>query len=131
MLKDLSPGLKTSITRSISLSFEQYMNKINWSEDQFDIEAFMGEWKSYLHKSASWYDKVSDEIKASPLFHEELVVKINETINKILAEKPKPEQMEEIEELQMKVNKEYNYSCRAEARYVLEKLREELKRNKN
>lgn len=130
MLKDLSPGVKISITRSISIAFEQYMNKINWNDEQFDDEAFMGEWKEYLNKSATWYDKVSDDIKVNPEFHEELAVKINETITKILSEEPKKEQIEEVERLQKLTKTEYDYSCRAEARFVIEKLTRELKNSK-
>lgn len=129
MLKNLSPGVKISISRSISTAFEQYMNSIEWDEDKADIEMFVNEWREYILHSASWYKKVDEEIKADPAFHKELAMKINQTIDKILSERPTEEQIKVIEELQKQVpEKEYAYSCRTEARYVISQLEEELKK---
>ncbi|WP_108668894.1 hypothetical protein [Peribacillus acanthi] len=127
MLKELSSGIKISISRSISTAFEQYMNKIEWDEDKANIEEFANDWKEYINKNASWYDKVDDQTKANPTFHEELAVKMNETIEKILTEEPTAEQIEEIEKLakQLKIE-DPSYSCRAEARYVIDKLNSQL-----
>ena len=130
MLKNLSPGVKISISRSISTAFEQYMNSIEWNEEIADMKMFVLQWKEYITQNASWYEKVDETLKTDPAFHEELANKINQTINKILSERPTDDQIEEIEELQKQVSiKEYTYSCRAEARYVIEKLQKELKKN--
>lgn len=130
MLKDLSPGLKISITRSINTAFEQYMSKIDWNEDQYDLEAFVVEWKEYINHTASWYEKVSNETKADPVFHAELAVKINETIEKIINEEPTQDQVDEIEFLEKQVaSSNRDYSCRAEARYVIEQLKKSLKKS--
>lgn len=130
MLKNLSPGVKISISRSISTAFEQYMNSIEWNEEIADMKMFVLQWKEYITQNASWYEKVDETLKTDPAFHEELANKINQTINKILSERPTDDQIEEIEELQKQVSiKEYTYSCRAEARYVIEQLQKELKKN--
>ena len=130
MLKNLSPGVKISISRSISTAFEQYMNSIEWNEEIADMKMFVLQWKEYITHNASWYEKVDETLKTDPAFHEELANKINQTINKILSERPTDDQIEEIEELQKQVSiKEYTYSCRAEARYVIEQLQKELKKN--
>lgn len=130
MLKNLSPGVKISISRSISTAFEQYMNSIEWNEEIADMKMFVLRWKEYITQNASWYEKVDETLKTDPAFHEELANKINQTINKILSERPTDDQIEEIEELQKQVStKEYTYSCRAEARYVIEQLQKELKKN--
>ncbi|RFU67096.1 hypothetical protein D0469_15860 [Peribacillus saganii] len=121
MFKDLSSGVKISITRSISTVFEHYMAKIDWEESRFSMEAFVVEWQEYITKHASWYNKVDNDIKGNPLFHEEMASKINETINKILSEEPTQEQMDDIKALEAKLGKEIPFSCRAEARYVIEK----------
>lgn len=130
MLKKLSPGVKISISRSISTAFEQYMNSIEWNEEKADIEMFVMQWREYINDHASWYEKVDDDIKNDSNFHAELADKINKTIYKILSEHPTEEQIAEIEALQKQVpSKEYVYSCRAEARYVIEQLQNTLKKN--
>lgn len=131
MLKDLSQGIKISITRSISTVFEQYMATIGWSEDKYNMEDFMREWREYINRNASWFDNVSEEIKAHPSFHEELAGKINETIHKILSEEPTAQQVETIEELQKQLGVEHEYTCKAEARYVIDYLENELKKKLN
>ncbi|GIN63014.1 hypothetical protein J27TS8_30070 [Robertmurraya siralis] len=131
MFKEFSPGIKISITRSITTSFEKYMNDIGWNEEKFNIEKFVQEWKHYITGSSSWYDKISDEVKNDPAFHEQLAEKINETIDKILSEAPTKEQMAEIESLQKEWGEEFDYSCKTEAKYVIEKYKELLKKKQN
>ena len=63
MYKNLSSGVKISISRSISTAFEQYMNSIGWDENKADIEMFVKEWKEYAEKNASWYEKIDAEIE--------------------------------------------------------------------
>jgi hypothetical protein len=123
MFKDLSPGIKISITRSITTAFEQYMNRIDWNESKMDLSAFIADWRDYIQNQASWFEKLDSDIKNNPLFHEELAEKINETIEKILSEEPTQAQMDEIDALQKEVREEYNYSCKTEAKYVIEKLK--------
>jgi hypothetical protein len=123
MFKDLSPGIKISITRSITTAFEQYMNRIDWNESKMNLAAFIAEWRDYIQNQASWFDKLDADIKNNPLFHEELAEKINETIEKILSEEPTKAQMDEIDALQKEVREEYDYSCKTEAKYVIEKLK--------
>ncbi|MEW9110789.1 hypothetical protein [Cytobacillus gottheilii] len=121
--KDLSQGIKISVSRSITTSFERYMSNIQWDEEQFDIQRFVSEWQEYIQNHSSWYSQVSDEMKADPEFHQELAAKINEIIEKIFSEKPTDEQMEEIESLQKQTGKEMDYSCKMEAKYVIEQLK--------
>lgn len=123
MLKDLSPGIKISISRSITTVFEQYMSKIQWNDDKFNFESFMKDWREYITNSSSWYGQLSDEIKSNSAFHEELADKINETIEKITSEEPTKAQMEEIDALEKKTGKEYAYSCKLEAKYVIDQLK--------
>lgn len=123
MFKDLSPGIKISITRSITTAFEQYMNRIDWNESKMDLSTFIVDWRDYIQNQASWFEKLDSDIKNNPLFHEELAEKINETIEKILSEEPTQAQMDEIDALQKEVREEYNYSCKTEAKYVIEKLK--------
>lgn len=104
------------------------MSEIGWNEKKFSIENFVAEWRKYINTNASWYDKIDDDQKNDPTFHEELAGKINETIDKILSEEPTQEQMEEIDKLQKALGKEYDYSCKTEAKYVIERLKEDLKK---
>ena len=120
MLKDLAPGIKISISRSISKSFEQYMSRIGWDENKYNLDDFIKEWREYIINSSSWYSQLSEEMKADPVFHEELAVKINETIEKVFSEEPTPAQIEEIEKLQEKHGKEFDYSCKMEAKYIID-----------
>lgn len=131
MFKDLSPGIKISITRSITTTFENYMNDIGWDENKFSMEKFVDEWRKYINSNSSWYDKISDDIKNNSIFHEELAAKINETIDKILSEEPTKEQMEEIEKLQKELGEEYDFSCKTEAKYVIDLLKKEIKKKRN
>ncbi|MCM3004641.1 hypothetical protein [Priestia koreensis] len=122
MLKNLPQGTKISITRSIHIAFEQYMSNIQWNENQFDINDFIQQWKQYIEQNASWFKNLDAETKADPIFHEELAVKINETIEKILAEEPTEEQIHKLEELTKSTGKEIDYSSKLEARYLIDTL---------
>ncbi|MFL8937757.1 hypothetical protein ACKA06_13260 [Rossellomorea oryzaecorticis] len=129
MLKNLPSGTKISITRSIKTSFEHYMASIQWEEDKFDIEDFIKDWRSYITENASWYKSLDEEIKNDPEFHQDLALKINQTIEKVLSETPTEDQIKEIEELQQGQGTDYDFSCKAEARFLLEKLENSSKKN--
>lgn len=121
MYRTLPTSVKSNITRSISKQFEQYMAGIEWKEERFDIESFLKVWRRYILESAKWYDELSDEVKASNEFHEDLAEKMNQTISKILMEPPSAEQVEKLEALQKEKNITEDYSCKAEAAYILNK----------
>ncbi|WP_235822777.1 hypothetical protein [Cytobacillus massiliigabonensis] len=131
MFKNLSQGVKISISRSITTSFEQYMSKIDWNENKFNMNHFVAEWRDYINNHSSWYSQISDDMKINPTFHEELADKINGTLDKILSEEPSPAQIEEINNLQKELHEEVGYSCKMEAKYVIEKLKEKLKKKQN
>ncbi|GIN86531.1 hypothetical protein J6TS2_29170 [Heyndrickxia sporothermodurans] len=80
--------MKISISRSISTVFEQYMEKISWSEKKYSLEDFIKQWQLYINEHASWYEKLDDDIKKDPTFHDELAEKINETIKKFFLSHP-------------------------------------------
>lgn len=126
MLKNLSSGTKISITRSIKTSFEQYMASIQWKEDKFDIQSFIVAWRSYINEHASWYKNLDEEIKYNEQFHEELAVKINETIERILSEEPSAQQIAKLEELQERSGTDIDYACKLEAKYLIDKLEANL-----
>lgn len=126
MLKDLSAGIKISITRSITTAFEQYMEKISWDENKYDLSNFIKEWRTYINNHSTWFAKVDEQIKNNPRFHEDLAIKINETIEKIINEEPTEEQIQKLNELQKKFKKEITYSCKAEAKYLIETLEKQL-----
>lgn len=127
MYKQLSSGVKISITRSISTAFEQYLASIGWDEDRFSMEEFMASWRKYFLENSAWYEKVPQEVLLSPEFHEEIAKKIDEVIAKVLNEKPTKKQVETIEKLQKKLGTNYTYGCKAEANYVEQLLREQMK----
>jgi hydroxymethylpyrimidine pyrophosphatase-like HAD family hydrolase len=131
MYKDLSPGVKISISRSITTSFEQYMAKIQWDEKSFNLQDFASDWREYITKHSSWYDKLDSGVKADPSFHEDLAAKMNETIDKILSEEPTAEQIEEIESLQKDLGEEVDFSCKSEAKYLIDWMKKELKKKRN
>ncbi|MBM7577918.1 hypothetical protein [Jeotgalibacillus terrae] len=126
MLQQLPTGTKISITRSINTAFEQYMNEIDWNEDRFNMVEFMNAWSKYITTQASWYENLEPSVKESPEFHEQLANKINETIEKVLEEEPTPAQIERIEQLQMSTGTEMDFSCKAEAKYVIQTLERKL-----
>jgi hypothetical protein len=122
MLKNLTSGTKISITRSIKTSFEQYMTSIQWEEDKFNIEDFIQSWRSYITEHASWYKNLDEQTKNDPEFHQELALKINKTIEKVLSEEPSEDQIQSLEELQKEKGTDFDFSCKAEAKYLLDKL---------
>ncbi len=123
MKSELTPGVKISITRSITTAFEQYMANIEWSDKLYSLPEFVKEWRIYIENHASWYGKLSHEVKSSPEFHQFLADKINETLEKILSEEPTEEQMKEIEELEKQLGREIDYSCKLEAKYWIDTLK--------
>lgn len=127
MYKELSSGVKISITRSISIAFESYLASIAWDENQFSMEGFMKSWQKYVQENAAWYDKIPQEVRESTEFHEELATKINEIVEKILSEEPTKKQIDSIEKLQKKLGTNYTYDCKAEAAYVEQLLKKQLK----
>lgn len=126
MYKQLSSGVKISITRSISTSFESYLASIGWDEEKFSIEEFVASWQKYFTENAAWFDKVPQEVLVSQEFHEEIAKKIDETIEKVLSEKPTKKQIDSIEKLQKQLGTNYTYDCKAEAAYVEQLLKEKL-----
>ncbi len=126
MYKDLSSGVKISLTRSISTSFEAYLAKIGWDEGKFSMEEFMKFWQAYFTESAAWYDKIPNDLLVNPDFHEEIAQKIDEVIEKILNEEPTKKQIESIEKLQKELGTNYTYSCKAEAAYIEQLLKNQL-----
>ncbi|WP_342542160.1 hypothetical protein MHH33_14610 [Paenisporosarcina sp. FSL H8-0542] len=126
MYKELPTGVKSSITRSIKTVFEHYMASIEWSENRFSMEDFIQTWRIYISESATWTDKISEECKQDPVFHEEIAKKMNQAIDKILNEPPSEEQVAKIEIMQEQLNTHYDYACKAEAAYVESILKEKL-----
>lgn len=127
MYKELSSGVKISITRSISTSFESYLASIGWDEDRFSMEDFIASWQSYFKENAAWIEKIPANVLMSPEFHEEMAQKIDEVIAKILNEEPTAKQIETIEALQKELGTDYSYECKAEAAYIEQLLKEKLK----
>ncbi|WP_046174701.1 hypothetical protein [Domibacillus indicus] len=132
ILNGLSQGVKISITRSITTAFEQYMANIMWDEDMYSPADFMKEWQRYIQKNASWYSSVPDTMRNDPQFHTELAGKINQVVAKVLAEEPTEEQIETVNALQEKLGTDYDFSCKAEARFYIDFLTEyEKKKPRN
>ena len=127
MYKQLSSGVKMSITRSISTSFETYLASIGWEEDKFSMEDFMASWQKYFKENAAWIEKIPQEVLLSTEFHEEIAKKIDEVIEKVLTEPPTEKQIETINALQAQLKTEYSYSCKAEAAYIEQILKEKIK----
>lgn len=126
MFKDLSPNLKSSITRSITQTFEQYMSDIEWSEEKYSIDDFIANWREYITTKALWYNKIPDDMKNNPIFHENLAQRINEVIARILGDPPSQEQIATIQTMQEQLNTHYEYDCKAEAVYVETLLKNHL-----
>ena len=124
MYNELSSGIKSSITRSITKAFEIYMTNIRWDEELFNIEDFVKSWQLYIVESATWIEKVPQEVKENPKFHEELALKINASIEKILSEPVNEELIASIENMQDKLDTQFKYGCKAEALYVESLLKE-------
>lgn len=123
MFKSLSPNLKSSITRSITQTFEQYMTEIEWNPDRYDMADFMKRWSEYITEKALWYEKIPDDVKYATQFHEEIASRINEVIQKVLSEPPSEEQIATIQQMQEKLNTQYVYECKAEATFVEAELK--------
>lgn len=127
MYKELSSGVKISITRSISTAFEQYFASIEWDEDKFSMEDFMASWQQYFKENAAWIDKVPQEVLVSEEFHQEIAKKVNEVFEKMLNEAPTKKQTDAIDKMQKQLGTNYTYGCKAEAAYVEQLLKEKLK----
>ncbi len=124
MLNNLPHGVKISIARSIRIAFEQYMKTIKWSENKYNPETFMKEWKAYITEHSSWYGTIDEEVKSNPLFHEELAIKMNEVIAKTLTEEPTEEQITELDSLIKRLGiADIDYSCKSEAKFHIERLK--------
>ncbi|MGE7943055.1 hypothetical protein ACQKNB_13290 [Lysinibacillus xylanilyticus] len=127
MYKELSSGVKISITRSISTSFESYLTSIDWKEERFSMEDFIASWQTYFQENAAWIEKIPADVLMSTEFHEEMAQKIDEVIAKILNEEPTAKQIETIEALQKELGTDYSYNCKAEAAYIEQLLKEKQK----
>lgn len=127
MYKQLSSGVKISITRSISTSFELYLASIGWDEGKFSMEGFMASWRTYFTENAAWFEKVPQEVLVSEEFHAEIAKKMDEVIAKVLGEEPTKKQIDTIEKLQKQAGTDYTYGCKAEATYVENLLKQKLK----
>jgi hypothetical protein len=127
MYKELSSGVKISITRSISTSFESYLAGIDWKEERFSMEDFIASWQTYFKENAAWIEKIPADVLMSTEFHEEMAQKIDEVIAKILNEEPTAKQIETIEALQKELGTNYSYDCKAEAAYIEQLLKEKQK----
>ncbi|MFJ7734097.1 hypothetical protein ACIQXF_19745 [Lysinibacillus sp. NPDC097231] len=127
MYKELSSGVKISITRSISTSFESYLASIGWDEKHFSMEDFIASWQTYFQENAAWIEKIPSDVLMSTKFHEEMAQKIDEVIAKILNEEPTAKQVETIEALQNELGTNYSYDCKAEAAYIEQLLKEKQK----
>ena len=128
MYKQLSSGVKISITRSISTSFEAYLASIGWDEEKFSMEDFMVSWQTYFKDNAAWIDKIPADILLSSEFHAEIAKKMDEVIAKILNEAPTDKQVAEIAKLQKELGTDYKFDCKAEAAYVEQLLKDKLKK---
>ncbi|BDH60641.1 hypothetical protein MTP04_07710 [Lysinibacillus sp. PLM2] len=126
MYKDLSSGVKISITRSITTSFESYLASIGWDEDKFSMEDFVQYWQTYFTENAAWFEKIPHEVLVSTEFHEEVAKKIDDVIGKILSEEPTKKQIDSIEKMQKQLGTNYTYGCKAEAAYVEQLLKDQL-----
>ncbi len=126
MYKDLSSGVKISITRSITTSFESYLASIGWDEDKFSMEDFVQYWQTYFTENAASFEKITHEVLVSTEFHEEVAKKIDDVIGKILSEEPTKKQIDSIEKMQKQLGTNYTYGCKAEAAYVEQLLKDQL-----
>lgn len=102
------------------------MEGIEWSESKFSIEDYMSSWREYITTKALWYSEISDQVKVSAEFHEELAGRITEVINRVLEDPPTEEQIANIQMMQEKLNTHYTYDCKAEAAYVERLLKKEI-----
>lgn len=127
MYNNLPHGIKISITRSIKVAFENYMESIHWDEDKYNFENFLAEWKKYSEKNASWFENINKEMLNNPTFSEELLEKINDTIKKMIITQPTEDQMKQIDELIEDLGiEDIDYCCKMEADFVLKQLNKQL-----
>ncbi|TAA72908.1 hypothetical protein [Planococcus salinarum] len=124
MYNTLPTSVKSNITRSVTKVFERYMAGIEWKEELYNIDEFLKIWRKYITQDSKWYKELSDEVKTSNEFHEELAQKMNQIITKILHEPPTNEQKERIMVLQKSKDVNIDYSCKAEAAFVESKLKQ-------
>jgi len=123
MLKNLPHGTKISISRSIVVAFEKYMNGIGWDEKRFDPALFMQEWREYIVNHAAWFQSLDEHIKQDQAFHEALAEKINEVMEKTLSEPPTDEQLAKIKQLTKELQiEDIPVSCKSEANYYIAQL---------
>lgn len=94
------------------------MADIGWSEEKFNIEDYIANWREYITTKALWYAEIPDDMKRNTIFHEQLASRINEVIERILDDPPTDEQIATIQMMQEKCNTHYHYECKAEAAYV-------------
>ncbi|WP_369900912.1 hypothetical protein [Bacillus manliponensis] len=119
MYKQLPHGVKVGITRSIVVSFAEYMAEIEWNEEKFDIQQFVEQWKQYIYTKSIWIQKVDDELKQHPDFHQALAVKVNEKIHEIIAEKPTAEQLQQLQGQNVHHADSF---CKLEAQYHIDRI---------
>jgi hypothetical protein len=120
MYKKLPHGVKVGITRSIATSFENYMKEIEWNEKKFDIQQFMKQWRQYIQDHPSWINKLDDQLRDHPDFHEALAMKVNEKIADLLNEEPTEEQIYTLKELHIQDGDSF---CKLEAQYHIERAK--------
>lgn len=127
MYKDLSPNVKISITRSITQTFEQYMNGIDWNPEKSNVEDFIKSWKEYITTKALWYSEIPANIKESGEFQQQLADQVNKTLERIFNDPPTEEQIANIQMLQEQLNTYIEYDCKLHAAYVERVLENRVK----
>lgn len=119
MYKQLPHGVKMGITRSIVTSFEDYMKKIEWREEKFDMQHFLEQWKDYIYTQSTWIHKVDDKVKEHADFHQALATKVNEKIAELVNEDPTEEQVHILKEHGVQ---NIDSFCKLEAQYRIDHL---------
>lgn len=128
MLKDLSPNIKSSITRSITQTIEQYFASIDWELERFDVVELFEMWGEYVQERALWYDTLPDEMKESSQFQEDLANRVNELLEKTFTAQPATEeQVANIRYMEEQLDL-YNKDilCKMHATYLEQTLQEQL-----
>lgn len=120
MYKDLSAGTKRSITLSVKRSFSDYMQDINWDDQQYSSDDFIKYWIEYSRNHTSWFPEVETALNRDPAFQQEMTDKVNSIIQQIFETPPTDQQMEDIERLAKKHNvNEPDYCCKLEAEQII------------
>ena len=83
MYKQLPHGVKMGLHAQL-LFLLKYMKEIEWNEEKFDMQQFVEQWKQYLYTKSTWVNKVDDELKGHPDFHQALAMKVNEKLTSLL-----------------------------------------------